>query len=650
MFSSLKKRLFGVAAPVSAAPALPTAPAPEEDAATLKRRGNALLAEGDLVQATQCYRQAVALAPNDVAALVNLGFVLGEQKHYAEARRHLEKAIRLDPTEADAFFVLGAVESYTGNLDKTIRAWNAALAIRPQFTTCRLQLSQTLLERGRLDAAAQVCAEGLAIQPESFDLQYHRGNLHHDAGEYEHASESFRRALALQPDHAEVLSNWGRSAMELGDYEESLALTRSALRAKPGLESATTNLLFLLNYHPDLAPTEIFAAYREYDQAFNLPLRSHWVDHLNSRDVARRLKVGYVSPDFRQHVVSCFLEPMLAHYDKQGFEVFAFAELANEDAATARFRSYVDHWVTTVGMSDDALAERISADKVDILVDLAGHTASNRLRVFARKPAPVSLSWLGFGYTTGLSAIDYLLTDEACAPAGSEALFSEHPWRLDTPGCAYRPPAGAMGDVSALPALNRGYVTFGTLTRAVRINHHTVRVWARVLRLVPTARLVIDSNSFKDPGSKARLQARFAAHGIDPERLQIGYHSPPWDVLREIDITLDCFPHNSGTTLFESLYMGLPFVTLAGRPSVGRLGSSILTGVGHPEWIAHTEDEYVDKCVALASDLPALAALRAGLRDQMRASPLMDEVGFARKVEAAYREMFKRWAGSHNDQ
>jgi len=262
--------------------------------------------------------------------------------------------------------------------------------------------------------------------------------------------------------------------------------------------------------------------------------------------------------------------------------------------------------------------------------------------VFARKPAPVSLSWLGYGYTTGLRAIDYFLTDAAGAPPGSEDLFSERPWRLATPGYVFRA-AHDMGEVNDLPALHRGHVTFGSLTRSVRINHHSIRVWSEILRRLPGARLVIDSKNYRDAGMRAALAGRFAAHGVASERLELGFHSPPWDVLRGFDIGLDCFPHNSGTTLFETIYMGIPFVTLAGRPSVGRLGTSILQGIGHPEWIAGSEEQYVEVAVALANDLPRLARLRATLRNEMMASPMMDEAGFARKVELAYLEMFSNW-------
>ena len=342
------------------------------------------------------------------------------------------------------------------------------------------------------------------------------------------------------------------------------------------------------------------------------------------------------------------LEPLLAHHDKTQVEVYAYAELFGEDDLTDHYRSHADHWIPTKGMSDEALAERIRSDGIDILVELAGHTAGNRLLAFARKPAPVSLSWLGYGYTTGLSAIDYFLTDAVMTPKGSEALFSEQPWRIATPVFTYRPAAG-MGEVGDLPAAQRGYVTFGTLTRSIRINHHLIRVWADILKSVPNSRLVIDSLNFKRPAMQESLAARFAEQGINRERLEIGFHSPPWDVLRGIDIGLDCFPHNSGTTLFETLAMGAPYITLAGRPSVGTLGSSILHGAGHPEWIAGSEGEYVAKAVELANNRSELASIRASLRGQMQSGSLGDETGFARKVENAYRSMWKIWCGKNSE-
>ena len=504
-------------------------------------------------------------------------------------------------------------------------------------------LAMALLAQQRIMDALAPAQRAAELSPDDPAVHIDLGVIFRAHGRFMEAEASLRRAVQLDPDLADAHRNLGAVLTEQMRFAEAEASQRRALALEPDRVRAHQALLFLLNYDADKSAEEIFAAYGNYNERIGLPHRSAWRDHTNSRDAMRRLKVGYVSPDFRNHSVRFFLEPLLAHHDKQAVEVYLYAELRQEDAQTQRYRTYADHWIPTAGLSDDALAERIRADGIDILVDLAGHTEGNRLQVFARKPVPVSLSWLGYGYTTGLMAIDYLLTDSVSSPEGSESLFSEAPWRLATPGFVYRPAEG-MGPVSPLPAARHGKVTFGTLTRAIRINHRTIRVWSEILKRVDNAQLLIDSLNFQAPETQALLTERFAAHGIGPERLVVGFHSPPWDLLREMDIGLDCFPHNSGTTLFETLYMGVPYITLAGRPSVGRLGSSVLEGVGHSEWIARSEEDYIEKAVALASDLPALAAIRSGLRSEMEAGPLMDEPGFARKVEAAYREMWIKWS------
>ncbi|MBF0180374.1 MAG: glycosyltransferase, partial [Magnetococcales bacterium] len=349
----------------------------------------------------------------------------------------------------------------------------------------------------------------------------------------------------------------------------------------------------------------------------------------------------YVSPDFRKHSINGFVEPLLARHDKSQVEVYAYADLAAEDEVTLRYRQHADVWVAARGMTDAALAERIRADGIDILVDLGGHTANHRLGVFARKPAPVSVTWQ-YGFTIGVSAIDHHLTDWLAAPAGSEAFFLERPWRLDVPALVYRP-SPEMGEVAPLPALERGYCTFGSFGRSIRIHYRVVRVWAAILRRLPEARLMIYSGDFREDAARKRVLEAFAGHGIAPERLEVGYCSPQWDTLRRMDICLDCFPYNSGITLVEGLCLGIPAVSMEERVTGNGGGAMMLRAIGHPEWVARTEEEYVEKAVAMAGDLPALARLRADLRQTLEQSPLMDEVGFARKVEGAYREMWRAW-------
>ncbi|CAB3630919.1 bifunctional class I SAM-dependent methyltransferase/glycosyltransferase [Achromobacter pestifer] len=468
------------------------------------------------------------------------------------------------------------------------------------------------------------------------------GVLLQKAARFHEAEVRFRRALKLDPESNDARVNLGSCLGDLGHFEAAEVVYRDVLERDPNHSAARSNRFFTMNYFPGRSAEEIHAAYLEYGATLASSVRRLERRFLNNRDPERRLRVGYVSPDLRRHPVSLFLLPLLANHDRAAVEVFAYAELDRADDATEELRVYIDHWQLTNGMSDEILANRIREDGIDILIDLAGHTGRNRLQVFARRAAPVQLTWLGFGTTTGVPEMDYILTDSSMAPIGREHLLTEVPWRLSKTNFVYRPML-PMGDVNTLPALRNGYIRYVSLSRAIRLNDQLIRVWSELLRRVPGSRLVLDSSSYVDLRIRADIIARFAHQGVDAARIEMGYHSPPWDLLRSADIALDCFPHNSGTTIFESLYMGLPAITLAGNPGVGRIGMSILTGLGRPDWVAQTESQYIEKIVALATDIPELARIRAGLRQEMQASALMDEPGFARKVEQAYRDMFKKW-------
>jgi len=605
--------------------------------------GTNLRLQGRMAEAEASFRAALALKPDLEPAQINLNQLLQESGRWLESEVYWREVVRQKPDVMMGYLHLSNVLMRQQRIAEAETCLRKALEVDAGSLSVHQHLVALLKETNQYPAAEAIARQALDLEPGSASLWNQLGEVLNASQRLVEAEQAFRKSLALDPEFVSAHGNLGIVLQNMGRLHEAEASMRRSLALLPANPNALGNLLFVMNYHPDKTGEEIFAEYRAFDQQFGLPHRSEWRPHANAPAAGRRLKVGYVSPDFRNHSCTYFVEPLLESHDKNAVEVYAYADLSREDAATLRYKRSVDHWVPTRGMTDAALAERVRADGIDILVDLAGHTAGNRLGMFARKPAPVSMSWLGYGCTTGLSAIDYYLTDAVHAPPGSESVFSEEPWRLPT-GWIYRPPVtGQMGEAGDSPALRNGYVTFGTLTRAVRINHRTIRVWSALLHRVVGSRLVIDSRSYQDSETQEQLAARFAEHGIARDRLLIGYHTPPWNTVRGIDIGLDCFPHNSGTTLFESLYMGVPYVTLADRPSVGCLGGSILHGIGHPEWIAATEDEYVEKAATLAADPAGLASLRAGLRQQMQASALMDEPGFARQVEAAFRAMFERW-------
>ncbi|MDY0122774.1 tetratricopeptide repeat protein [Sulfurimonas sp.] len=567
---------------------------------------------------------------------------LHNKGNHKEAEKISREMIKKYPKVGMAWKTLGITLIDKEQYIESLCINKTALKLLPEDHEIPYNIGVAFQLLGMLKAAAIAYSRAIDMKPDYLEAHNNLGTVLQKQGDFAGGIAAYEKALSIKSDTYKVHNNIGFALSNQGMFIEADGYFNKALELESDFEGAFSNLLFSLNYHPDKSPEEIYEAYKEYNKRFVLPFSKYHKTHNNVKNSNRRLKVGYVSGDFNLHSVRFFLEPLLANHNHTAVEVYAYAELTKEDEMSQKYKSYCDHWIPTAGMSNDALAEKIREDEIDILVDLSGQTAGNRLEVFARKPAPVSLSWLGYGYTTGVSAIDYYLTDEVSVPLGSEHLFAEKPWRMDQPSFVYSPAAG-MGEVNPLPALEKGYVTFGTLTRSIRVNHRTIKAWAELLKRVPDSKLIINSKDYQTSAMQEKLAERFREHEIDKERLEIGYRSPPWDVLRSIDIGVDCFPHNSGTTLFETLYMGIPYVTLLGRPSVGRLGSSILHGLGRDEWIANSEEEYIEKLVAISGDIPALSQLRAGLRDEMRQSKLMDGAGFARKVEEAYQKMFTLW-------
>ncbi|EJE53724.1 putative O-linked N-acetylglucosamine transferase, SPINDLY family [Acidovorax sp. CF316] len=643
--------------------------------------GDVLYTQGQFEPAQKAFEQAVYLAPCFGQAWFHLGIARMGLGHYAQAQAPLEQALAHGHPPAQAQSALGAVFLELGAHRQAHAALSQALALQPEDTMVLNNLSIASQNLGLLAEAEALIRRKLALQGRDVNGWINLGNVLRAQARLDEAVGAFRHAMSLEAGNATGLMAMGLLCHEtqaladarrylseavaspaatqaqrldamvelaslhatMGEHGASETLFMEVLSARPHERKYWGKWLFALNNHPFKTPHQILEQYQAFaTQCFGAatPLPAAAAPPRLAQAEKRRIHIGYVSADFTQHPVRLFLQPLLAHHDHTRFEVSAFANLSGPAEVLPVYQTMVDHWHFTKGMTDHEVAEQVRNSCVDVLVDLSGHTGGNRLDVFALKPAPVAMSWLGFGSSTGLAAIDYFLTDTHAVPAQDDAYFAEQAWRLDRPFLVYRPTAG-MGDPGPLPALAAGHITFATLSRSIRFNDELFAAWAQVLLRVPGSVLRIDSKNMRDANLVRQTQARFAAMGIGVQRIQCGFHSPPWDVLRSVDVSLDCFPHNSGTTLLESLYMGVPYVTLSDRPGVGRLGAAILQGVGRPEWVAHTVQEYVDKAVALASDLPRLAQVRASLREAMVASPLMDEAGFARSVEEAYTRMLE---------
>ncbi|WP_341303428.1 tetratricopeptide repeat protein [Pseudomonas sp. TMP25] len=582
-------------------------------------------------------QKALELDPNHHEALCWMGQSYKAEHNPHKALEYLSRGLQLKPDYQPGWNMLGEVYRSVGRQHESEGCFMRALAISPLQPLAWNNLANTYLDGHVLGEAEKVMQVALQLNADDPSLWTNMGNILSAGKRLKEALAAYRKALEVMPSYQPVLINLAGVESHFGNLDRSIDLLRQVIE----LPGASTNLLFFANYHPDWTGEQVYQLYR--DVTVKYPPREYF-SYSNERRTDRRLRIGYMSPDFRHHVCAIFIEPLLHNHDHEQVEIFGYSLVRREDNVTERFIDYADHWRHCVGLSDQAIAEQIRADGIDILIDLAGHTGNNRLQVFALKPAPVQVSWwMGFAFGTGLNQVDYFLADEQMLPAGCESSFAEQLWRMPAPAVAYLPPAKMQVDIPPLPALANGYITFGSLTRPVRLNYKVIHAWSDLLKRVPNSRLMLDSNSFHDESLCEFYREQFAAHGIEAERLLLGYTSPATTALAQMDIALDCFPHNSGTTLYESLYMGLPVVSLRDRPSMGRVGALILHGMGRDEWIADTPEEYLDKLVALAGDVPALAQIRSGLRDEMLASKLCDGLDFTKRMELTYRQMWQRY-------
>jgi len=496
--------------------------------------------------------------------------------------------------------------------------------------------------QGQPEAAVAAFRRALELAPDYMQAQHNLGTAWQAMNDLDQAEACFRRALALR-ESAAGHYNLGSILKDQGRLSEAVARFRRSLELHPTHAAVHSNLLYTLLFCPDVGTAALAEEHRRWSRQHAEPLAATVVPHANDRRPERRLRVGYVSPNLRDHVVGRNLLPLFTAHDHQQFEVFCYADVPQPDAVTRQLQAGADVWRSSVDLSDAELAEQIRADRIDLLVDLTLHMEKNRLLTFARRPAPVQVTWAGYPGTTGLAVIDYRLTDPHLDPPGlDDACYTEESIRLPDSFWCYTPAADDPVP-NPLPALEQHVVTFGCLSNFCKLNEQVLRLWARVLRAVERSRLLL----LAPPGShRQRVRELFGAEGVAAERIAFEPIRPRAEYLaiyHRIDLGLDPFPYNGHSTSLDSLWMGVPVVTMPGRTVVGRAGVSQLHTLGLPELIARNTEHYVQLATALARDLPRLAELRATLRQRMQHSPLMEIQRFARNVEAAYRQMWRRW-------
>ncbi|MEJ0016874.1 MAG: tetratricopeptide repeat protein [Acetobacteraceae bacterium] len=608
-----------------------------QDGAAVVGQATKLHFGGDHAGAAATLRGRLAARPDDAAAWECLGSVLAACGQWHEADQALVRCLDLAPGVAAAHVVHSDVQRQLGRMAAAEASARRALALVPGLVTAAVNLGNALVGQRRHTEAETAFDLALAGQEDCAEALNGRGVARLRRAATVAAETDFRRLLRLRPDLASVGSNLGIALLDQGRPVEALAVMDAACAECPDTPTVWRNRLFCLNYHPDLPAGTIAAAYRAWGgRQQPAPPAGR------QRQAGGRLRIGYVSPDFRGQSASFFIRPLLAAHDRREVELYCYAELPHQDAATDAFRALADHWRPTVELDDAGLAGLIGQDRIDVLVDMGGYSTNSRIMAFARRPAPVQVEYLlGHGTTSGLPAMDVFLADRHLAPPGCDDLFAERVVRLDRIPLAYQPPAD-LPPVAPLPAAACRQVTFGYFGRTPRLHAGVVAAWARILLAVPSSRLVLNNAPFGEPALQASFRERFARHGVEPHRLDLIYTRPQPQTFAAyggVDIALDPFPHNAGTTTIEALWMGVPVVSLTGRPPVGRFGASILNAVGLQDWCTDDLDAYVARAVSAAADLGGLAALRGSLRARCEASPLHDAPGLTRSLESLYRTL-----------
>ncbi len=622
--------------------------------------GNALMALGQLGDALSSYQAAIRHNPRLAQAHHSLGNAQRQQGDLGAAGQSLRRAVDINPSYAAAHNSLALLLQAGGQTQAAAESFERAIILQPDFAEAHFHLGKLLSEASQAEAAVTHYQLALRIKPDFAEAHSNLGNALKAIGRWDDALASYAQALQLKADFPQAQRNLAQALKEVGRLDEAAALLRRAIELEPLDLSTRSDMLFLRNLQPALEATtsaaQRLAEAREFGalatqrvpqaQAF-----THWP---NSPDPKRCLRVGWVSADLRQHPVGYFTQSVIASMAALAGPAGAAVELfvysnhpdPKPDRISAQIAAHCKTWTPVKGMTDAQLAAQVRSDGIDVLIDLSGHTGGNRLALFACKPAPLQLSWLGYCASTGLAAMDYFIADRWIAPPAAESEFTERLLRLPETFLCFTPPEVDLA-VSALPASTRGAVTFGCFNNLAKLNDAVLALWAQILLALPSSRLFLKAAPLADPVIAAALLKRFAALGVGAERLLLEGQQARADYLaayHRVDIALDPFPYPGGTTSVEALWMGVPVLSFqAGGSALARQGESILQNCGLADWLARDEQDYLRLALSHAADLPALAALRQRLRQQLLDSPLCDAPRFARHLEAALREAWVAW-------
>jgi predicted O-linked N-acetylglucosamine transferase (SPINDLY family) len=613
--------------------------------------GRMQLAHAQLEAALASFQACLALAPDSALAYNQAGIALERMGQWQAALESFRRAVELDATLAEAHFNLAAMQAAVRDHESAIESFRRGLRLDPNDADAYYRLADSLRLTGQFEPALQCLDECLKRMSDAVKAYALKADIYSELGKASAGILCAQRVLSKHPDDVDVLTQCADFYCQMGDAKTGVERLQESVRLHPENPVLFSSMLFHLAYRPEYGADQLYALHREWGERYARPLAGQIEPLPVAQDQARRLRVGYVSVDFKRHPVGFLLEPVMAHHDHAAFELVCYSNTPDPDSLTERFKSLADEWRDIRGKSDEEVADLVRADRIDILVDLNGHTSGNRLLVFARKPAPIQASWLGYFDTTGVEAIDYLIADDYSVPRDGSQQFAEEVLRLPHSRFCYTGPPVAPA-VAPPPVLERGYLTFGSFNALAKLNEGVIALWARVLRDVPGSRLVLKRKFFEDSATRERFTTLFAEQGVEASRLELRTGSNHEAMLKEygdLDIALDPFPYTGGMTTLEALWMGVPVVTLAGESLLGRQSGSFLTAIGLERLIAQTEDEYLAIVKTLAQDLPSLSALRAKLRPTMEASPLCDPVTFTRNLESAYRQMWQKFCGENTE-